>query len=364
MAANEGIPDEKAYAQLAGGVFTGGCVSMAMMMAMETGLVKALLEASQPLSSQQLADQTRLKERYVRELLSSLAALKLIQLEEGGGASDDHSRYLFFLPAHHRHTFRKTAAWTTLVSIARSRFPRLRSLLHLDSPDQGLAYDDEFFCGLDILDDFTKDYIAEAILKTPGLKEKMESGLRALEIGCGPGIVSCHLAAQFPNSHFLLTDVSPEGAEHARRTIQRLGLTNVSVEVMDIYHIPPDWADRYDWIFALDVIHDLPYPLKALQEVRRMLKPGGQFSMVDIFMSSNLSENVGNPVAASLYAISTFMCIPESYQKVDSHALGACWGEQQALRLVKEAGMEVLDMTDTMPDSPGVMALCMCQKPA
>ncbi|XP_076440343.1 S-adenosylmethionine-dependent methyltransferase Rv2258c-like [Babylonia areolata] len=362
MAANDGIPDEQTYGQIAGGVFTGGCVSMAMSLAVQTGLVKALMEASQPLTSQQLADLACLKERYVRELLSSLAALKLIQVE--GGGSSEGQPPLFFLPPQHRLTFHSTALFTAFVSMTGSRFHSVRNLLSRDSPDHGLPYDEDFFCGMELISDFTKDYIAAAILKTPGLKEKMESGLRALEVGCGSGSTVCHLAAQFPKSHFLLTDVTPEGVEHARRTVQRLGLTNVSVQVMDIHHTPGEWADCYDWILALDVIHDLPYPLKALQEVHRMLKPGGHFSMVDMFLSSYLSENVGNPSAAALYSLSTFMCIPVSYQRADSQALGNCWGEQRARGMVREAGMEVVDIIETMPNSPGINALCMCQKPA
>ncbi|XP_076465875.1 S-adenosylmethionine-dependent methyltransferase Rv2258c-like [Babylonia areolata] len=361
MSVNDGIPDEKTYAQMAENIHAAGCVSLAMSMAMQTGLVKVLMEASQPLSSQQLADQARLKERYVRELLSSLAALKLIQLEEGSGGSDGRPP-MFFLPPQHRTSFEHSATGAVSVSMVGSRFTRVRALFSRDCPDQGLTYNDDFFHDMELSFEPSKDRVAAAILKTPGLKEKMERGLRALEIGCGSANVSCHLAAQFPKSHFLLTDLSPEGAESARRTIKRLGLTNVSVQLMDIYQSPQDWADRYDWIFAMDVIHDLPYPLKALQEVRRMLKPGGHFSMVDMFMSSYLSENVGNPLAAALYTIGTFLCIPESYQKADSQALGPCWGEQLALRLVKEAGMEVLDLIDTLREAPRLIALCMCQK--
>lgn len=183
-------------------------------------------------------------------------------------------------------------------------------------------------------------------------------------MGCGAGILGCRLAAMFPNTHFTLTDVSPEALERTRKRVQEEGLTNVTVHFLDVCQVPDDWNEKFDWIVARDVIHDLPYPLKALQSINSVLKSGGRFSLVDLFVSTYVAENLGNDEAASLYAVSSFFCIPESYQQPDSEALGACWGEEKARELLSIAGFNVLGLTRSEVEDVRSMAVCMCQKPA
>ncbi|KAL8595164.1 hypothetical protein ACOMHN_013837 [Nucella lapillus] len=224
--------------------------------------------------------------------------------------------------------------------------------------NSGLLYATEEFNTWVHISEFTKGLLADNLLK-----EQMEEGIQAMEVGCGTGSVMCHLAAMFPKSHFLLTDLVPEGMEHAKNTAKKMNLTNVTFQLLNIFDTTDKLNDSFDWILALDVIHDLPYPQEALERIRKMLKPGGNFSMVDIFMSTYLRQNIGNPTAAVMYALSTLNCIPVSYQKEDSQALGACWGKEQARELVDKAGLRIIDFINTFPEEPGVFGLCMCQKP-
>ncbi|KAL8622595.1 hypothetical protein ACOMHN_009229 [Nucella lapillus] len=187
-----------------------------------------------------------------------------------------------------------------------------------------------------------------------------EKGVQALEVGCGTGRLFLHLAAMFPKSHFTLTDLTPKPMEAARQQAEKRGLTNVSFQLLDVLNLPEDLKEAFDWIACVEVIHDLPYPLKALQGIYKALKPGGHFSMVDRFVSSYVGNNVGSGESAALYAISTFKCIPESYQQPDSEALGACWGKEKAFELVKSAGMKVLGLSKT--GGFGTLAVCMCKK--
>lgn len=355
------VLDEEAYKSLAGNMFVGGAISPMMSMATETGVTQLLMEASAPLSSEQVASQLRLKERYVREMLSCLAAVKLLQVEKGTGGKDEPAARFFLHPSH-REIFHKNAIFSIYSTTGVSRFPAIRSCFSQDAPAYGLQYGQEEFSTWTHVNNFNKDFIIKAVLKTPGLKEQLESGIQALEIGCGTGNVMCQLAAMFPKSQFLLTDMTSEGMDQARDTVQKCGLTNVTFQSLNIYQVPEKMNGSFDWIITIDVIHDLPYPLEGLERIQNMLKPGGHYSMVDMYVSTHLSENVGNPAAAALYCFSTLFCIPESYQKADSKALGACWGKQQARELVEKAGLQVLDFFDTIPGSPGMFALCMVQK--
>ena len=167
----------------------------------------------------------------------------------------------------------------------------------------------------------------------------------------------------FPNTRFTLTDVSPDPLERARKRAQEEGLTNVTIHLLDVCQVPDDLKEKFDWMMAENVIHDLPHPLKALQGISKALKPGGHFSLIDYFVSSYVAENMANKEAASLYSLSTFMCIPESYQQPDSEALGVCWGEEKARQLLFTAGLNVLGLTRSGTQDLGSKAVCMCQKP-
>ena len=168
----------------------------------------------------------------------------------------------------------------------------------------------------------------------------------------------------FPNSHFTLTDVSPEALERSRKRAKEAALTNVSFQQLDACQVPDDDKEKFDWLLAQDVIHDLPHPLKALQGIHTMLKPGGHFSLVDQFVSTYVAENLSKPISGTLYTLGTFMCIPESYQQPDSEALGACWGEEKARELLSSAGFSVEGLTRSGTEDMGSEAVCMCQKPA
>ena len=55
---------------------------------------------------------------------------------------------------------------------------------------------------------------------------------------------------------------------------------------------------------AFDAIHDQAHPGTVLANIRRALRPGGIFLMVDINASSRLEDNVDLPWASFLYAAS------------------------------------------------------------
>ena len=62
-----------------------------------------------------------------------------------------------------------------------------------------------------------------------------------------------------------------------------------------VCQVPDDWKEKFDWMVAENVIHDLPHPLKALEGISKALKPGGHFCLVDEFVSTYVAENLNNP---------------------------------------------------------------------
>jgi len=67
------------------------------------------------------------------------------------------------------------------------------------------------------------------------------------------------------------------------------------------------------------------------------LKPDGVYLMQDIAGSSQVEKNLAHPMGPFLYTVSTMHCMTVSLANGGA-GLGAMWGEELALRMLKEAG--------------------------
>lgn len=102
------------------------------------------------------------------------------------------------------------------------------------------------------------------------------AGKRVLEIGCGRGGFSCWMAAaSSPRPQIVAVDYSAVAVEKGRSYAVGVGLTNISWETGDIQAIHhPDAS--FDTAVSCETIEHVPDPLKAVQELSRVLKPGGR----------------------------------------------------------------------------------------
>lgn len=94
-----------------------------------------------------------------------------------------------------------------------------------------------------------------------------------LEFGCGTGDIWVGREKQIPkNVNIILTDISPLMLEKAK---EKLGYNdNFSFKIMDIQNIP--LPDKYlDIIIANHMLYHVPDIIKALSEIRRVLKDDG-----------------------------------------------------------------------------------------
>lgn len=97
-------------------------------------------------------------------------------------------------------------------------------------------------------------------------------------------------------------------------------------------------------------IHDQAKPAVVLRRIADALKPGGVFFMLDVYSSSNLEDNIGNPMASLIYGISTLHCMTVSLAQ-GGDGLGAAWGHQTATRMLTEAGLTGIEVHE-VPDDP------------
>lgn len=104
---------------------------------------------------------------------------------------------------------------------------------------------------------------------------KFFEGSTILELGCGNGGIWKENLTKLPeNCSLTLSDLSKDMLENAKRNLS--GADFIDFQVIDIQSIPyPD--NSFDIVIANMMLYHVPNLEKALQEVRRILKPDGVF---------------------------------------------------------------------------------------
>jgi SAM-dependent methyltransferase len=99
-----------------------------------------------------------------------------------------------------------------------------------------------------------------------------DSGARWVEIACGPGLIARALAARVGSVTGV--DLTPAMVEKARADADSAGVGNVSFEVGDATALGlPD--DSFDGAITRFSLHHIPAPIRVLEEMRRVVRPGG-----------------------------------------------------------------------------------------
>jgi SAM-dependent methyltransferase len=108
----------------------------------------------------------------------------------------------------------------------------------------------------------------------------LSPGQRLLDIGCGPGTITVDLARRIAPGEVLGLDVAEEVVAQAEAHRCDEGVENVRFATGDVYALDvPDAS--FDVVHAHQVLQHLTEPVRALQELRRVLKPGGLLAVRD-----------------------------------------------------------------------------------
>jgi ubiquinone/menaquinone biosynthesis C-methylase UbiE len=102
----------------------------------------------------------------------------------------------------------------------------------------------------------------------------------ALDIGCGGGATVRRLAKLAPDGHIYGADYSKKAVKMTRkfnRDLVRSG--SVTIEQADVSDLPYE-DDTFDVITAIETYFFWPDPETDFVEVRRTLKPGGEFMVL------------------------------------------------------------------------------------
>ncbi len=315
-------------------IINNGALNLMIGIGHRTRLFDTLAELP-PSTIVEIARHAGLNERYVREWLGAMVTGRIVNF--------DPDEETYELPVEHAAcltrgavpvNFAATMQWMAVLGSVEDQ------IVECFHHGGGVHYE-AFHRFHEVMAEESAQTVVAALTDhiiplADGLMDKLAHGIDVLDVGCGSGRAACRLAAEFPNSRFVGYDFCEDAIDSASAEAERLGLNNIRFERRDVAQLGD--REEFDLVTAFDAIHDQAKPDVVLREIVASLRPGGTFLMQDILASSQLENNLDNPLAPLLYSISTMHCMTVSLAQGGA-GLGTCWGRELAEKMLRDAGL-------------------------
>ncbi|MGH1490468.1 MAG: class I SAM-dependent methyltransferase [Acidimicrobiales bacterium] len=313
----------------------GEQVSLMIHLGDRLGLYRALNGAG-PITSDQLAANTELDERFVREWLLGQAAARLIdrvddgvyQLSEVQAAvlADEDDSLSFAAGA-----FRGGTDSSSVDALVDS----FKTGLGVTYEQQGTAA----AAGLArMTGPWSRLALTSVILPAlDGVIEKLERGATVIDIGCGAGVTATTIAEAYPNSRCIGYDPSTIAIDMARQRAADAGLSNVEFFAKPADELPADTGA--DLALCFDCLHDMARPDRSLDAIRQSMADDGTLLIKDIRSTGDFDKDRRNPLLAMFYGFSVASCLQSARSEPDGMGLGTLGLYPERMKeLVTDAG--------------------------
>ncbi|MBB3354353.1 methyltransferase domain-containing protein [Rhizobium lentis] len=313
----------------------GAAVSGALVvLGDKVGIFKAMADGT-PLSVEQLAAKTGVKERYLREWLSAQAAAEYVSYDE---KSDR-----FSLTPEQAMVFAEEnspAFFVGAFEVVQSMWMDEPKVAEAFRTGKGLGWHEHSACLFRGTERFFRPgynshLVNEWIPALSGMEEKLKAGANVADVGCGHGASTILMAQAYPASRFTGFDYHGPSIEAARAAAKEAGVGDrVTFEQGKAAEFP---GRGYDMVAMFDCLHDMGDPVGAGRHVKETLAPNGTWLIVEPFAHDHLKDNL-NPVGRVYYGASTMICTPASLSQEVGLGLGAQAGEMRLRKVALDAG--------------------------
>jgi SAM-dependent methyltransferase len=296
----------------------------------------------------QLADETGLNVRWLREWLAQQAAMGVLILLPGVGDDDASLRYrlphgnasVLSDPSSPYYCIAMIAAVPSLVNRAKTMLPEaFRSGI-------GRPYDEPEVANA--IDRFHTVHIRDVLLpivlpKAPAnhVVQMLQDGCQVGDLGCGGGNLLIAMAKAYPKSTFHGFEISETALTIAAYNVAQAKLTNVHLHDANVD--PLGNHTELDLVTTFDVLHDAPDPAALIAQVRRT---GAVWILGDIPCQEGIRNNVNNFTNSSMYlAFSTCLCMASSLSTSGGAGLGTLgFSVPVAERMLKAGGFNTVEV--------------------
>jgi 2-polyprenyl-3-methyl-5-hydroxy-6-metoxy-1,4-benzoquinol methylase len=333
-------------------ILNHGALNLALSLGYSLKIFDVMDEIGEPATLKALAAATTLDRRYLKEWLGIMVTGEIITL------SDE----TYYLPPAHADVLTRRAGNNNL-GVYTQETPLLTSCAMEAvqtgfSTGQGVSFD-HYPKFQQFMSELSNAKHEQVLIQTflpsvanGALVDRLKKGIAVCDMGCGEGVALKLMAKAFPNSQFLGVDNHGKAIATAAESAKKMNLSNARFKGLDAAQIKGDktFYQKFDYVTAFDAIHDQSHPLTVLEGIRAMLKPGGQFSMVDIKAATRLQDNLDHPMGPFLYTVSLMHCMPIGLND-KGRGLGMMWGKEQALAMLAQAGFDRVDALE-IPNDP------------
>ncbi|MGR9501441.1 class I SAM-dependent methyltransferase (plasmid) [Rhizobium leguminosarum] len=300
----------------------------------QVGIFKAMADGT-PMSVQDLATKTGIKERYLREWLSAQAAADYVAYDE----TTDR----FSLTPEQAMVFAEEnspAFFVGAFEVVQSMWMDEPKIADAFRTGKGLGWHEHSTCLFRGTERFFRPgynshLVNEWIPALAGVEAKLKAGASVADVGCGHGASTILMAQAYPASHFTGFDYHGPSIERAKAAAQDAGVADrVTFQQGSAAEFP---GRGYDMVAMFDCLHDMGDPVGAGRHVKETLGPNGTWLIVEPFANDHLKDNL-NPVGRVYYGASTMICTPASLSQEVGLGLGAQAGEMKLRKVALDAG--------------------------
>ncbi|MBY5326704.1 class I SAM-dependent methyltransferase [Rhizobium leguminosarum] len=300
----------------------------------QVGIYKAMADGT-PMSVQDLAKKTGIKERYLREWLSAQAAADYVAYDE----KTDR----FSLTPEQAMVFAEEnspAFFVGAFEVVQSMWMDEPKVADAFRTGKGLGWHEHSTCLFRGTERFFRPgynshLVNEWIPALGGVEEKLKAGASVADVGCGHGASTILMAQAYPASRFTGFDYHGPSIERAKAAAKDAGVSDrVTFEQGSAAEFP---GRGYDMVAMFDCLHDMGDPVGAGRHVKDTLGPNGTWLIVEPFAHDHLKDNL-NPVGRVYYGASTMICTPASLSQEVGLGLGAQAGEMKLRKVALDAG--------------------------